>query len=317
MSGTLTTESFQAVASGTYNSATGVFTATSGNLLSGGGKTTESITAASSVEYPNGGTTSLSSTGYLTGTWYFVGDATVGKFNGIVVTNGAGNYYFLSPSNPGNDLKTGVTSTVNTSYGWNFSTGAEVTCFFPGTLIATPSGEVAVETLKSGDLVTLADGRAAPITWLGRQTVSTRFADPLRVNPIRIKAGALGENLPVRDLRVSPDHALLVDGVLVHAGALVNGRSILRETDLPTIFTYYHIEVADHSLILAEAVPAETFIDNVDRLAFDNWEEHPGNTALVEMSLPRAKSARQVPAATKSRLEARATALFQAAIQAA
>jgi hypothetical protein len=188
-----------------------------------------------------------------------------------------------------------------------------VSCFMAGTAVRTPSGDVAVETLKAGDLVTLSDGRTAPVCWLGRQTVSVVFADPLRVLPIRIKAGALGGNLPARDLLLSPDHALLVDNVLIQAGALVNGISILRETTVPPVFTYYHVEVADHSLILAENTPAETFVDNVDRMGFDNWAEHEalvGDTAIVEMEYPRAKSARQVPQATRARLAAIAEALF-------
>jgi hypothetical protein len=53
-----------------------------------------------------------------------------------------------------------------------------------------------------------------------------------------------------------------------------NGTSIVRETDVPEVFTYYHVEVDDHSLILAENTPSETFVDNVDRLNFDNWAEH-------------------------------------------
>jgi hypothetical protein len=57
------------------------------------------------------------------------------------------------------------------------------------------------------------------VAWLGKQTVSMVFADPLRSLPIRIKAGALDDNIPARDLLISPDHALLVAGVLVHAGA--------------------------------------------------------------------------------------------------
>ncbi len=176
----------------------------------------------------------------------------------------------------------------------------------PGTMIATPTGEVAVETLKAGDMVSLADGGSAAVTWLGRQTVATLFADPLRSFPVRIKENALTDGVPARDLLVSPDHALLVDDVLTHAGALVNGVSILRETEMPDRFTYYHVEVADHSLILAENTPAETFIDNVDRMAFDNWQEHPGTDVTAEMALPRAKSARQVPPATRERLLARA-----------
>ena len=55
---------------------------------------------------------------------------------------------------------------------------------------------------------------------------------------------------------------------------MVNGTTIVRETHIPQVFTYYHIELDDHSLILAENIPAETFIDNVDRMAFDNWDEH-------------------------------------------
>src|ERR1700716_3436145 len=94
--------------------------------------------------------------------------------------------------------------------------------------------------------------------WLGRQTVSLGFADPLRVLPIRIKAGALGDNIPSRDLLLSPDHAVLIDDVLIQAGALVNGVSIIRETNVPQTFTYYHIELDGHELILAEGAPAET-----------------------------------------------------------
>ena len=197
---------------------------------------------------------------------------------------------------------------------------ADPVCFCAGTLVATPSGEVAVEALAAGDLVLTADGRAAPVRWLGRQTVSTRFADPLRVLPVRIMAGALGEGLPRRDLLVSPDHALLVDGALVQAGALVDGAAVRREAAVPEVFAYWHVELADHSLVLAEGVPAETFIDNVARLAFDNWAEHGAAAApapLAEMALPRAKSARQVPQATRRRLAERAAVLAGEATAAA
>ena len=191
-----------------------------------------------------------------------------------------------------------------------------VICFYPGTLVRTPDGNVAIESLKIGDLVLTHGGEAAPIRWMGRQTVSTRFADPLRVLPIRIRAGALDDNLPKRDLLVSPDHALLVDGVLVQAGALVNGLSILREHEVPVVFTYHHVELASHALILAEDVPAETFVDNIDRQAFDNWAEHEALYAhlppITEMDHPRAKSHRQVPMRTRQRLAARAAALHGA-----
>ncbi len=183
-------------------------------------------------------------------------------------------------------------------------------CFMAGTRIRTPDGEVAVETLKRGDLVLTADGEAKPVTWLGRQTISTAFADPLRVWPIRVTAGALSEMTPSRDLVLSPDHALLVGGVLIHAGALVNGTSIRRETGVPSTFVYYHVELDDHALVLAENTPAETFVDNVDRLAFDNWAEHealyPDGKPIEEMPHPRAKARRQVPKGIRAMLEERA-----------
>jgi hypothetical protein len=187
-------------------------------------------------------------------------------------------------------------------------------CFMPGTKIRTPDGEANVETLKRGDLVITTDGRVEPVAWVGRQTVSKVFADPVRVWPIRIKAGALAENVPCRDLLLSPDHAILVDGVLIQAGALVNGSSITRESHIPMTFTYYHVELVDHSLILAENVPAETFVDNINRLAFDNWDEHqalyPEGQAIEEMPYPRALSFRQVPQATRARLLERGAQLF-------
>jgi hypothetical protein len=198
---------------------------------------------------------------------------------------------------------------------YNVETGtATASCFLAGTAVTTPAGEVAVETLRPGDLVVVTDGRAVPVTWVGRQTVATRFADPLRALPVRIRAEALGPAQPLRDLLLSPDHAVLVDDVLVQAGALVNGISILRETNMPPRFTYYHVEVADHALLLAEGVPAETFIDNVDRMAFDNWAEHEAlngvGVAITEMDRPRAKAARQVPPGLRVRLAARAAELF-------
>jgi hypothetical protein len=94
----------------------------------------------------------------------------------------------------------------------------------------------------------------------------------------------------------------------------VNGTSIVRENNVPQTFTYYHVELDDHSLVLAENTPAETFIDNVERLGFDNWEEHqalyPDGKLIVEMPYPRAKAHRQVPRAIRQRLAERAAMLM-------
>lgn len=188
----------------------------------------------------------------------------------------------------------------------------EIVCFLAGTRIATPDGETEVQSLKAGDLVRTASGNVKRVRWLGRSTVVTRFADPLRAAPIRITAGALGENLPTRDLLVSPAHAMFINNILVQAGAMVNGTSIRREVMPPDSFAYYHVELDEHELILAEGAPCESFVDNVDRMNFDNWSardvaEMP--EPIIEMAYPRAKSARQVPQPVRHYLAERAALL--------
>lgn len=175
-------------------------------------------------------------------------------------------------------------------------------CFLEGTMIATPDGEQPVETLRPGALVLTAGGQAEPVRWIGTRAVSTRFADPFRAYPVRISAGALADGVPSRDLFLSPDHALLIDGILINAAALADGDTVRREAVMPELFTYYHIELAAHGLVLAENTPAETFVDNASRAHFDNWATHPDHGAVLEMDIPRAKSARQVPAQTRARL---------------
>ncbi len=196
---------------------------------------------------------------------------------------------------------------------------ADLACYCRGTLIRTVHDEVAVEDLAIGDRVMTSSGTARPIKWIGQRKLAPRFCDPLRAWPVRIKAHALADNVPSRDLLVSPDHALLVDDILIQAGALVNGSSIIREADVPEIFSYFHVELDDHALILAENTPAETFVDNVDRLGFDNWAEHealyPNGYVIVELPYPRVKAYRQVPRSIRERLAQRSLLLVDQIVE--
>lgn len=179
-------------------------------------------------------------------------------------------------------------------------------CFLVGTQIMTAAGLRHVETLRLADLVLTAEGRAVPVKWIGRQTIHRTFNRDEDRAPICIDAGALsscgGRDLPARDLKLTADHALLMDGVLVQAGALVNGTTIRRMTKAETgdSYTVFHIETEGHEIILAEGCPAETFVDSVTRRRFDNYAEYEtlfGDKAetILEMDLPRALSARQLP----------------------
>jgi hypothetical protein len=145
-----------------------------------------------------------------------------------------------------------------------------VPCFAAGTRIATPRGEVLVEHLGEGDDVTLANGATAKIIWTGHRKLNlTRHPAPETVQPIRIQAGALGANQPGRDLIISPDHALFIDGLLIPAKTLLNGANITQEQNLKTV-TYYHIELEQHAILLAEGTSAESYLETGNRNAFEN-----------------------------------------------
>lgn len=145
-----------------------------------------------------------------------------------------------------------------------------VSCFCAGTLILTEAGEVPVETLAVGDQVVTASGALEPVVWIGRRSFAgRRLAARRDALPVRVLAGALGGGLPRRDLRLSPCHALLIDGVLIEAGDLVNGASVVREWDVPHV-EYFHVELARHDVLLAEGAPAETFVDDGSAGVFDN-----------------------------------------------
>ena len=126
--------------------------------------------------------------------------------------------------------------------------------------------------------------------------------------PVRVTAGALGDGLPHSDLVLTPDHALILDGLAITAGALVNGTTITLDPldALPETVTYYHVETDAHDVILAHGAAAETFVDAVTRRRFDNHSEYAAlygeDRVIEEMPLPRVASARLVPAGLRARL---------------
>ncbi|CAM3316236.1 Hint domain-containing protein [Paracoccus nototheniae] len=242
-------------------------------------------------------------------------DVTMGFIGSRTTTSGETRYALFTPESDGELPVSPRRVFVNidnldTESGWQID-AAEPFCFVTGTQIATPAGARAVETLAIGDEVLTADGRSVAIRWMGHQLVHPRAAGPrpsANRLPVRIAAGALGRGLPLRDLMVSADHALVVDGLLVNAGVLVNGTTITipARADLPAQFTYYHIETEAHDEVLAEGVAAETFIDYAARRAFDNYQEYLdlyGSERIIpEMSRPRISAARQLPRALAQRL---------------
>jgi len=145
-------------------------------------------------------------------------------------------------------------------------------CFVQGTLIDTVRGSVPIESLVAGDQLVGSRGTRT-VKWIGWRkyhavslgTVEQR----VMATPIRILAGALGEQLPTHDLRVSPWHHLFIDGVLIRAKDLVNGVSVIQELDC-VAFDYYHIELDHFDVIRAHGVYSESWADGGNRDFFQN-----------------------------------------------
>ncbi|WP_299782957.1 Hint domain-containing protein [uncultured Roseobacter sp.] len=138
--------------------------------------------------------------------------------------------------------------------------GATVVCFAAGTLIETPFGPRAVETLKADDMVLTRDAGAQPLRWAGA-TMVPAVGD---LAPIVISAGVLGND---RDLIVSPQHALLLEDwraellygapdVLVRAVDLLGHEGVYRRPG--GIVTYCHILFDAHHLVQASGLWSES-----------------------------------------------------------
>jgi hypothetical protein len=136
----------------------------------------------------------------------------------------------------------------------------QIACFAEGTMIETAHGPRRVESLAVGDEVVTRFGTDR-VGWLA--TGGLRAPSPAGDGA----AGAFGQNVPARDLFVSPDHAIYVDRVLVPAKLLTNGTTV-RQVEMPRV-TYHHIELERHDVVLAEGLPAETYLDAGDRTKFD------------------------------------------------
>ncbi|WP_236656487.1 Hint domain-containing protein [Acidiphilium sp. C61] len=221
----------------------GTLDVTAGGVTSGNALTSDSVNISSGGEsigdtFSSGTNTTVSSGGQV----FSPLEATSGAT--LTVSSGG----IFNPNNPNNP------------------------CFAAGTLIATARGPVAVEHLTAGETVLLHDGGTAPVVWLGKRTIDlTRHPRPEAVQPVVISANAIADNVPARDLVVSPDHAFYLEGVLIPAKILVNGTTI-RQVTMREV-TYFHVELPFHAVLLAEGMATESYLETGNRGAFENGGE--------------------------------------------
>lgn len=146
---------------------------------------------------------------------------------------------------------------------------SDIICFARGTKISVQRGDVLVEALRVGDLVATKDRGMQSIRWIGSTKLdAAALALSPNLRPIRIRAGALGRNVPADDLTVSPQHRILVrsmiaqrmfntNEVLVAAKQLLEVNGVEVANELQEV-EYFHLLFDQHEVIVANGAETES-----------------------------------------------------------
>ncbi|WP_339763757.1 Hint domain-containing protein [uncultured Sulfitobacter sp.] len=161
-----------------------------------------------------------------------------------------------------------------------------VPCFTPGSLIATAKGQRRVEDLQPGDMIITRDNGLQEIAWVGQRSLTQKdFIRRPELKPVLIKAGSLGEDMPERDIMVSPNHRMLIADkgvsmyfdepeVLAAAKHLV-GKDGISHVDVPET-SYIHFMFERHEVVLSDGTWTESFYPGdytIDGLGSDQRDE--------------------------------------------
>ncbi|CAI3960830.1 Large exoprotein involved in heme utilization or adhesion (FhaB) (PDB:4RM6), partial [Commensalibacter communis] len=188
-------------------------------------------------------------------------------------------------------LKNGHTITLNITgardAGYTLGTGSDGSltyevCFLTGSMIRTFEGEIAVEDIRIGDEVLTFDWQqnkeiSRSVRWVGHKTVRVKahLNEDEAGYPVRVLKDAVADGVPYKDLLITPEHCLFFDGKFIPVRMLVNGASIYYDRSI-TDYTYYHIETEEHSVIWADGMLTESYLDTGNRRQF---KQH-GNYAV-------------------------------------
>ncbi len=174
-------------------------------------------------------------------------------------------------------------------------------CFLRGSMIRTPDGDVAVENLVTGDDVITYDWHTKqeitrPVVWIGKAQCSVRpdLPDDEAGYPVRVCKNAIADGVPYKDMLITAEHCLFFDSKFVPVRMLVNGISIFYDKSI-TSYDYYHVETDQHSVITADGMLTESYLDTGNRRAFhqegavirlrnarNNWEDDAGAPLCVD-----------------------------------
>lgn len=154
-------------------------------------------------------------------------------------------------------------------------------CFLENSMIETPDGDVAVQNIQVGsDVITYDKGRThtRKVIWVGKKTALTNpfLSDDLSGFPVRILKDAISDGVPYKDMLITPEHCLIFNEQFIPVRMLVNGCSIFYDKSI-TSYDYYHIETEQHSIIKADGMLTESYLDTGNRNSF----QHNGNVVSI------------------------------------
>lgn len=198
----------------------------------------------------------------------------------------------------------------NGNNNWNISYGSDSkgykpgqACFLSGSMIRTSEGDIAVEDIQIGDEVLAFDWKnnkevTRPVVWAGKAhaTVRPELSDDEAGWPVRILKDAIADGVPYKDMLITAEHCLFFRDRFVPVRMLVNGVSIFYDKSI-TSYDYYHVETEQHSVITADGMLTESYLDTGNRSSFrqegkiatlrgavKNWADDAGAPLGVERS---------------------------------
>ncbi|GCD55121.1 Hint domain-containing protein [Acetobacter pasteurianus] len=172
------------------------------------------------------------------------------------------------------DANEGSTFTVKTVNGKTYLTADKIVCFLAGSMIRTSEGDVAVEDIQIGDQLVTFDWKhnkevTHPVVWVGKAHAMVRagLPDDEAGYPVRVLKDAIADGVPYKDMLITAEHCLFFEGKFVPVRMLVNGVSIFYDKSI-TSYDYYHVETEQHSVIMADGMLTESYLDTGNRRAF-------------------------------------------------
>ncbi len=168
----------------------------------------------------------------------------------------------------------GSTFTVTNVNGKTYLNATTVVCFLAGSMIRTSEGDVAVEDIQIGDQLVTFDWKhnrevTHPVVWVGKAHAMVRagLPDDEAGYPVRVLKDAIADGVPYKDMLITAEHCLFFEGKFVPVRMLVNGVSIFYDKSI-TSYDYYHVETEQHSVIMADGMLTESYLDTGNRRAF-------------------------------------------------